>query len=63
MRKWGISINLHMINIKTEKEPKIKFFDFGALQINGQMESHDKSIFHMLLGAFHIIPRKLNLKK
>ena len=57
MRKWGISNNWHVINFKTEKKPKIKFFDFGAFQINGQMESHDKIIFHMLFGAFHITPR------
>ena len=39
---------------KTEKEPKMKFFDFGAFQINGQMPSHDKIIFHMLFGAFEM---------
>ena len=55
--KWSISNNWHVINFKTEKEPKIKFFDFGAFQINGQMESHDNIIFHMLFGAFHITPR------
>ena len=30
--------------------------NFGTFQINGQMSSHDKMIFHMLFGAFHITP-------
>ena len=46
-----------MINFKTEKEPKIKFIDFGAFQNFKQMLSHDKIIFHMLFGAFHITSR------
>ena len=32
----------------------MKFFDFGAFQIIMQMLSHDKIIFHMVFGAFHI---------
>ena len=46
-----------MINLITEKEPKINFFDFGVFQINGQMPLHDKIIFQMLFEAFHITPR------
>ena len=45
-----------MINLQTEKEPKINFFDFGAFQEimqNLQMLSHDKLIFGMVLGSFH----------
>ena len=57
MGKWGISNYSHVINFRTEKEPKMKFFDFGAFQINGQMPSHDEIIFHMRFGAFHITPR------
>jgi len=29
IKKWGIS-KKHVINFKTEKEPKMKFFYFGA---------------------------------
>ena len=57
IEKWGISNNSHVINFKTENEPKMKFFDFGAFQINEQMPSHDKIIFHMLFRTFHITPR------
>ena len=46
-----------MINFLTEKEPKLKLFDFEAFQKNNQMLSHDKIIFHMLFGAFHDTPR------
>ena len=42
-----------MIYFKTEKEAKMKFFDFGAVQKIMQMLSHDKIIVHMLFGAFH----------
>ena len=28
IKKWGISKNKHLINCKTEKESKMKFFDF-----------------------------------
>ena len=37
----------------------MKFFDFRAFQNFKQMLSHDKIIFHMLFGAFHITPRNL----
>ena len=57
MGKWGISNNSHVINLITEKEPKIKFFDFGVFQINEYMKLHDKIIFHMIFGAFQITPR------
>ena len=35
----------------------MRFFDFGAFQKIMQMLSHDKIIFHMIFGAFHITPR------
>ena len=35
----------------------MKFFDFWAFQNIKRMLSHDKIIFHMLFGAFHITPR------
>ena len=50
----------HVINFKTEKETKMKFFDFWAFQNKMQMPSHDKIIFHMLFGAFLITSRILN---
>ena len=49
--------NEHVINFKIEKEPKMELFDFWAFQNFMQMLSHDKIIFHMLFGAFHITPR------
>ena len=52
IEKWGILNYSHVI--KTENEPKMKLFDFGAFQINMKMPSHDKIIFHMLFGTFHI---------
>ena len=57
VRKLGISRKMHVINFKTEKEPKMKFFDFWAFRKKWQKLSHDKIIFHMLFGAFHITPR------
>ena len=39
------------------KEPNMKFVNFGAFQNFKQMLSHDKIIFHMLFGAFHVTPR------
>ena len=40
----------------------MKFFDFGAFQINEQMPSHDKNIFHIRFEAFHITPRMLHVQ-
>ena len=57
IRKRGISKFSHVINFKTQKEPKMKFIDFWAFQNFVQLLSHDKIIFHMLFGAFHIAPR------
>jgi len=37
-------------------EPKMKLFDFGAFQNKMQMPSHDKILFHVLLGHFILIP-------
>ena len=47
IQKDSISEKLHGTNVKTEKGPKIKFFDFGAFQIILQMLSHDKIIFRV----------------
>ena len=55
--KWGNSNNSHVINFITEKEPKMKFFDFGAFQNEMQMLSHHKIIFQMVFWAFHITSR------
>ena len=46
-----------MINFKTENEPKMKSFDFGAFQKIKKMVSREKIIFHMLFGASHGTPR------
>ena len=59
IEKWGISNNSRVINFITQKEPKMKFFDFGTCEmphLNGKMPSHDKIIFRMFFGAFHITP-------
>ena len=32
VRKSGISKKMHVINFKTEKKPKMKFFDFRAFR-------------------------------
>ena len=49
----------HVINFKTERELKMKFFDFGAFQIKMQMPSHDKIVLQMLFGAFHFTSRTI----
>ena len=41
------------IKSKTEKEPKMKFVDFGAFQKITKMLSRDKILLQMLFGAFH----------
>ena len=51
-----------MTNFKTENEPEIELFDFGVFQIKIKMPSHDKIIFHMLFGVFHIIFRNRKAK-
>ena len=48
-----------LINFKTEKEPKMILFDFGAFQKNMQMLSHDKIIAHMIFGVFHMTFRTI----
>ena len=45
-----------MVNFKTENEPKMKVFDFGAFRKIEKMLSHDKILFHILFGAFHDTP-------
>ena len=42
----------NVINFQTKKEPKMKFFDFGAFQKQLHIPSREKYIFHMLSGAF-----------
>ena len=39
---------------KNQKEPKMKFVDFGSFQSKIEMPSHDRIIFHVLFGLFHI---------
>ena len=41
--------------LKQKKKPKF----YGAFQNFMQMLSHDKIIFHMLFGAFHVTPRNI----
>jgi len=41
------NLKKHVINIKKEKEPKIKLFDFEAFRIITEMLSHDKISFHI----------------
>ena len=62
VRKLGISKKMHVINFKTENEPKLKFFDFWAFGKKCQKLSHDKIIFHMLFGAFHNTPRTYEIE-
>ena len=50
-------LKMHVINFLTEKEPKMKFFDFGAFQKIRKILSREKYIFHMLFGASHGTPR------
>ena len=52
-KKVGHFEKKHVISLKTENEPKIKLFDFGALRKQMHMPSREKDIFHMLFGAFH----------
>ena len=63
VRKLGISKKMHVINFKTEKEPKMKFFDFWAFRKKWQKLSRDKIIFHMLYRAFHNTPRILGIRQ
>ena len=46
-----------MIGYSTEKEPKLKFFDFGAFQKIKKMVSREKIIFHEIFWASHGTPR------
>ena len=52
-----------MINFKTLKESKMKFFDFEAFQNKLQMPSHEKTVFSYLLGYFILIPVYFNFKQ
>ena len=56
-KKVGHFRKLALINFKTQKEPKMKFFDFGAFQKIKKMVSREKIIFHKLFGASHGTPR------
>ena len=60
MGKWGILKNSN-ISMETEKEPRIKFFDFKAFQNKMHIPSNVKIIFHMLFEVFHITSRLLYL--
>ena len=39
------------------KRSKLENLRFWGISKNGQMPSHDKIIFHMLFGTFHITLR------
>ena len=54
---WAITNKNHAINFKTQIEPKMKIFDFGAFQIN--MPSPDMSFFTCDFGNFVLPPYKL----
>ena len=43
----------------------MNIFDFGAFRKKMHIPSHDKFLFHMLFGAFHVTPRiiKISIKK
>ena len=38
---------------------EIQLFDFRAFQLKIQMQSHDKMIFYLLVGALHITSREI----
>ena len=46
---------------KTEKEPKMKVFDFGAFQIIMQLLSHEKKLLQLLFWTFHITYLIINI--
>ena len=50
-KKVGHLKKKHVMNFKTEKNPKMKFFDLRTFRNKMQMQSHDKIIFYMLFGA------------
>ena len=56
-KKARDQFNFSYLILKTENEPKMNIFDFGAFRKKMHMPSHDKFLFHMLFGAFHITPR------
>ena len=48
-----------LLILKTENEPKMNIFDFGAFRKKMHIPSHDKFLFHILFGAFHVTPRSM----
>ena len=46
-----------LLILKTENEPKMNMFDFGAFRKKMHMLSHDKILLHILFGAFQVTPR------
>jgi len=55
----GLFEKLARDHFLSEKEPKIKFFDFGAIQKIMKMLSREKIIFQMLFGASHGTPHNV----
>ena len=53
----------HVINKKTGNGSKMNIFDFGAFRKEMHIPSHDKFLFHMLFGAFHVTPRSNSRSK
>ena len=58
IKKWDILGKKHVTWFLNNKEPKMKFINFGAFWEKIQMPSHDKILLHMLFGAFHGTSRK-----
>ena len=51
----------HVINFQTEKEPKMKFFGFGAFQNKMQIDHHmTKSSSTCFFGHFILLPVSIN---
>ena len=65
VKKWDISNNKHVNNLKKEKEPKMKLFDFGTFQINNYANANHmtKSSFTCFLGLFSQSMTNCSLKK
>ena len=59
IKKRGISNKMHVINFKSENEPKMKW----GISKKKPMQSREKYIFHMLFGAFHNTSRILKFSE
>ena len=50
---FSIKVSVLLIDLKTKKEPEMKFCDFGAFQIKIHVPSHEKLLLYILFGGFH----------